>query len=147
MMACHAHALGIKDDAILASILLHDVVEDTEATLEGMPFSDEIKTIVGLVTKPQNIHDEGVEEEYYAKIAENGKACLVKIIDRCNNVSTMAGSFDRDKLVDYTRETEKLILPLADVIKHKYPEYSDAAFVLKYHIISVLETVKCMLAS
>ena len=147
MMACHAHALGLKDDVIMASILLHDVVEDTDVTLDELPFSEEVRTIVGLVTKPDNIHEEGAEEAYYAKIAENGKACMVKLIDRCNNVSTMAGCFSREKLVQYIHETEDLVLPLAKVIKDEHPEYSDAAFILKYHIISVIEAVKCMLAS
>ncbi len=116
MMACHAHALGLKDDVILASILLHDVVEDTDVTLEELPFSDEVKLIVGLVTKPKNIKEAGSEEAYYAGIAENGKACMVKIIDRCNNVSTMAGPFGRDKLVEYIHETEDLVLPLVKVL-------------------------------
>lgn len=147
MMACHAHALGLKDDAILAAILLHDIVEDTDVTLEELPFNDEIRTIVGLVTKPDNIHEEGAEKAYYAGIAGNGKACMVKIIDRCNNVSTMAGAFGREKLVQYIHETENLVLPLVKVIKDEYPEYSDAAFILKYHIISVIEAIKCMLAS
>ena len=72
---------------------------------------------------------------------------MVKLIDRCNNVSTMAGCFSREKLVQYIHETEDLVLPLAKVIKDEHPEYSDAAFILKYHIISVIEAVKCMLAS
>ena len=32
MMACHAQAMGIKDDDILSAILLHDVVEETDTT-------------------------------------------------------------------------------------------------------------------
>ena len=50
MMACHAHALGLTDDKLLASVLLHDVVEDTDVPLEELPFSDEVREIVGLVS-------------------------------------------------------------------------------------------------
>ena len=39
MMACHAHALGIREDAILATILLHDVCEDCGVAPEELPFS------------------------------------------------------------------------------------------------------------
>lgn len=147
LMACHAHALGIRDDALLASILLHDVVEDTGVTKEELPFSDEVKTIVGLVSfsVPAGKSKAESKEEYYKKISENGKACVVKIIDRCNNVSTMAGSFSKEKLEEYINETEKYVLPLTTVLKNQYPEYSELSFVVKYQIIGVLETIKNML--
>lgn len=132
---------------MLASILLHDVVEDTGVTKEELPFSDEVKTIVGLVSfsVPAGKSKEESKEEYYKKISENGKACVVKIIDRCNNVSTMAGSFSKEKLEEYINETEKYVLPLTTVLKNQYPEYSELSFVVKYQIIGVLETIKNML--
>lgn len=147
LMACQAHALGIRDDALLASILLHDVVEDTGVTAEELPFSDEIKTIVGLVSfsVPEGKSKEESKKDYYEKIAGNGKACVVKIIDRCNNVSTMAGSFSKEKLEEYINETEKYVIPLTEVLKNEYPEYGDLSFVVKYQIIAVLETIKYML--
>ena len=148
MMACQAHAFGVRDDALLAAILLHDVVEDTAATIEELPFSEEVKEIVGLVTftVPEGMTKRQAKEEYFAGIAGNGKACVVKIIDRCNNVSTMAGSFSRRKMLQYIKETEEFVLPLTDVLKNNYPEYSDLAFIVKYHILSVLETIKYLIA-
>lgn len=147
LMACHAHALGIRDDALLASILLHDVVEDTGITAEELPFSDEIKTIVSLVSfsVPEGKTKEEAKSDYYRKISENGKACVIKIVDRCNNVSTMAGSFSKEKLEEYILETEKYVIPLTAVLKNSYPEYSDLSFVVKYQIIGILETIKYML--
>lgn len=144
LMACQAHALGIREDALLAAILLHDVVEDTGVKAFELPFGEEVKEIVSLVTfvKEEGKTKEQAKDEYYARIAKNGKACVVKVIDRCNNVSTMAGSFSRQKLEEYIDETEKYILPLTDVLKSGYPEYSDLSFLVKYHIISVLETIK-----
>ncbi len=144
MMACQAHAFGIRDDALLSAILLHDVVEDTGVTLEEIPFSDEVKKIVGLLTFTETgLKSWGEEKkEYYSRIKESGKACVVKCIDRCNNVSTMAGSFTKKRMLEYIDETERYILPLADVLKNEYPEYNDLAFLLKYHIISIIETIK-----
>ena len=146
-MACQAHAYGIKDDALLAAILLHDVVEDTGVSLEELPFSDEVKEIVGLVTftVPDGMSKAEAKDIYYQKIAENGKACVVKIIDRCNNVSTMAASFTRERMIKYINETEKYVLPLTDILQNTYPEYSDLSFLVKYQIISVIETIKNML--
>ncbi|MBO6206348.1 MAG: HD domain-containing protein [Lachnospiraceae bacterium] len=147
MMTCHAVALGIRDDALLAAMLLHDVVEDTGVCLEELPFSEEVKTLVGLVTfvKPKEA-DEALKEVakkvYYENIRKNPKACVIKVLDRCNNVSTMAQSFPRDRQIKYIKETEEYILPLVTQIKEYYPEYADIAFIVKYHIISVIETIK-----
>ena len=146
MMACHALALGIRDDALLASILMHDVVEDTDITLDELPFLDEVKDLVGLLTfaVPEGKDKEEAREEYYERISKNGKAAVIKVIDRCNNVSTMAGPFTKEKIIAYTLETEKYVMPLFDIIKNNYPEYADLAFIVKYHVISVLETAKLL---
>ena len=50
MMACHAHALGIREDKILATILLHDVCEDCGVAPEELPFSEEIQEAVRLLS-------------------------------------------------------------------------------------------------
>ena len=50
MMACHAHALGIREDKILATILLHDVCEDCGVAPEKLPFSEEIQEAVRLLS-------------------------------------------------------------------------------------------------
>ena len=69
---------------------------------------------------------------------------MVKTIDRCNNISTMAGSFSKEQIARYIAETEEYIFPLLDVLKNEYSEYSDMAFLLKYHMRSILETIKCL---
>jgi GTP pyrophosphokinase len=144
MMACHAYYLGVHDDVILAAILLHDVVEDTGVTVEELPFSDGIKRTVELVsfTVPEGMSKEEAKKLYYENLKKDPRACVVKIIDRCNNVSTMAQSFSRDKLIEYVHETEDYVMPVFTAIKENYPEYADMAFAVKYHIISVIETVK-----
>ncbi len=145
MMCCHACAMGIKDDAILSAILLHDVVEDTDALLDDLPVSDEIKEIVDLVTfkRIEGKTYKECKEIYYNKLKDNKKACIVKIIDRCNNVSTMAGCYNRDRLIKYINETEEFIIPIVNHLKNT--EYSDMAFIVKYHIISIVESIKSLL--
>ena len=83
------------------------------------------------------------KQVYYDNIAKNKKAIIVKIIDRCNNVSTMAMSFDKNKMADYIVETEKYIIPLISILKNT--EYTNVAFVVKYQIISLLESIKALL--
>lgn len=145
MMACHAYAMGIKDDEILSAILLHDVVEDTDAALEELPVGQEVKDIVNLVTFKilSGMTKEESKQVYYDNIAKSKKAIVVKIIDRCNNVSTMAMSFDKNKIADYIVETEKYIIPLISILKNT--EYTNVAFVVKYQIISLLESIKALL--
>jgi GTP pyrophosphokinase len=139
-MACQAHAMGIRDDALLAAVLLHDTVEDTDAALQDLPFSEEVREIVDCLT----YRHEG-KKPYYERIAGNPKACLAKMLDRCNNLSTMSSSFSRQRMIEYIRETEKYILPLADLLKENAPEFADAAFLLKYQILSVTESIKYLI--
>ena len=147
MMALHAHAMGVREDALLAAILLHDVVEDTDTALEDLPFSDEVRRIVDLVTFRMlpGMSKEKSKAAYFERIRQDKKASVVKVIDRCNNVSTLAGHFSTAKIVEQIQETETYVLPLLTELKHNAPEYSDLAFLVKYQILSLLEALKNML--
>lgn len=137
-MTCHALAMGLEDDALLSAILLHDVCEDCHIPPADLPVDDEVKEIVALVTKPE----EGFkEEQYYNAILTSPKACLVKCIDRCNNVSGMAIAFKPDKMKKYIRETEEWYPRLLRAAK-AVPEYNNAAWLLSYQIRSILQTTK-----
>lgn len=136
----------MTDDSILAAILLHDVVEDTDTDIDVLPVSDEVREIVKLVTfriVPGMSKDDS-KAMYYNGIAKNKKASLVKIIDRCNNVSTMSASFERKKLIAYIHETEQYIIPLLTILKDTAPEYNNAVFLVKYQLISLLESIKAL---
>ena len=147
LMACHAHALGIREDAVLAAILLHDVLEDCCVKLHELPCSDQVKEAVQLLTFVEDGSSDrtALKKRYYDAIAENRIACIAKIIDRCNNISTMAGAFSRRKLIKYIKETETFVMPLIEHARRTIPEYVDAFFVIKYHMRSVLESMKAMI--
>ena len=147
MVALHAHAMGLRDDVLLASTLLHDVCEDCHVLPRELPFSEEVREIVGLLTyeKPQSGPEDQAKGAYYDRIAKNGRAAAIKALDRCSNVSTMAHSFTREKLIRYIEETERYVFPLLRTIKETYLEYNDAYFILYYHILSVTESLKNML--
>ena len=49
-MACNAVGMGICDDVTVAAILLHDVCEDCDVGLAELPFSDEVRHVVELMT-------------------------------------------------------------------------------------------------
>ena len=147
LMACHAHALRIREDSILATILLHDVCEECAVTPAELPVSEEVKLVVDLLTyrKDAAAAEDAAKKSYYEAIKKHRIATIVKILDRCNNISTMAASFSEEKLADYIRETEEYVMPLLDHARHTIPEYADALFILRYHMNSVLESLKSML--
>ncbi len=146
MMACQAHALGVRDDNLLSAILLHDVVEDTDTGIDELPFDPEVRELVSLVSfsVPDGMTKAEAKAQYFARIAENPKACVIKALDRCSNISTMAACYSAERMARYIDETEQHIIPLLNVLKSGYPQYSDLAFIVKYQIRSVVETVKCL---
>ena len=141
MMACHAHAIGIRNDAVLAVCMLHDVCEDCGVSPKDLPFPEEIQHSVALLTKQPGQS----AEDYYSGIASDPTASIVKILDRCNNVSTIAACFSREKLIAYVDETEKYVYPLLDFMKKNDLEYSDQVFVIKYHMMSLIESIKAFI--
>ena len=142
MMACHAHALHIRDDRTLAAVL------DCGVLPEELPFSSRVRELVDLLTFriPEGMTKREATEEYYRRIRGDSTAVLIKALDRCNNVSTMAHAFSVEKMVEYIEETETYVLPMLKTVKSVSSEYDDSAFVLKYHMVSVLESLKNVLA-
>lgn len=88
---------GITDEDILCSAVLHDVVEDTEVTIEEIIewFWEWVGEIVSLLT-----HDKGEDYSLYIeKIKENKSATLIKLADIEDNcsISSQSKSWASDK--------------------------------------------------
>ena len=143
MMACNAVSIGIRDDAVIATILLHDVCEDCGVSLAELPVSEPIKRAVDLMTfrVMEGENKEIAKNRYYNLLLQCREATLTKLIDRCHNVSSMAGTFSVEKLKAYIEETRHYVLPLLRKAKILYPEDADVLFVLKYHMVSVVDSI------
>ena len=146
LMACQAHASGIRDDRVLTAMLLHDVCEDCNVSVENLPFDEMVKAAVDHLTfRPAILGSwEEARDFYYRRMKENPIATLVKVFDRCSNVSTMCLCFDRDRMIEYLDETDRYILPLLNRAEQFYPQYSGALFIVKYHLLSVDENIKAL---
>ena len=151
VMTCHALALQLEEDDLLASILLHDVCEDcfdengVRIQPESLPVGRVARETVRLLTKPEVLYP-GWEEKYYGDISGSRLAVIVKVLDRCNNISMMAAGFSREKMAEYIVETEKYVLPLLDIMKKRYGSTCyNAAFLIKYQMLSDLENLKRIL--
>lgn len=142
-MACDAMSMGIKDDNIIATILLHDVCEDCGVSLQELPVNDVVRRGVQLMTFTvlDGETKEIAKTRYYNMLIQSKEAVITKLIDRCHNVSSMAGTFSIEKLKSYINETRTYVLPLLRQAKDHYPEESDRLFTLKYHITSVVDAI------
>lgn len=142
-MACDAMSMGIKDDNIIATILLHDVCEDCGVSLQELPVNDTVRRGVQLMTFTvlDGETKEIAKTRYYNMLIQSKEAVITKLIDRCHNVSSMAGTFSIEKLKSYIDETRTYVLPLLRQAKDHFPEESDRLFTLKYHITSVVDAI------
>ena len=109
------------DSVSIAASLLHDVVEDTDTTVDEIrtEFGDEIATIVDGLTKIARFEFGSMAErqvETYRKLllsmARDARVILVKLADRLHNMRTLehmpAGARERIAL-----ETREIYAPLA----------------------------------
>lgn len=145
-VACHALAMNIIDDSVISACLLHDVVEDCDIRVEDLPFKEETREIVRVLTREKN--DDKTREEilnkYYSAITANPKAALIKCIDRCNNLTTMSWGLTKGKIIRIINETDTYYPALIKVLR-AVPEYNNASWLLQYHIGSMIEIYKRLL--
>ncbi len=143
-LACHMLAMDIKDDAIIAACLLHDVVEDCDVELKDLPVDNETKELVKLLTheKDPSLSKDDDLAKYFKAISKNPKAALIKCVDRCNNLTTISWGLSRDRIYMYIDETERHVLPLIDKVIKKEVEYNNAAWLLSYQMESMLDIYK-----
>ena len=115
-----AYEIGL--DAIsIASALLHDVVEDTEYTIEDMEhlFGETIAKIVNGLTKISRLNkeqDASIQAENFRKMLltlnDDVRVILIKIADRLHNMQTM-DAMPAHKQLKIASETLYIYAPLA----------------------------------
>jgi len=123
------HPLGVAgilaglgaDDSTLAAGLIHDVVEDTDVTIDAVraDFGDEVARLVEGVTKLTRIHFQSREQaqaENYRKMivamAQDERVILIKLADRLHNMRTIE-YLGKQKQLQKARETLEVYAPLA----------------------------------
>lgn len=143
-MACHALAMKLEDDDVIAACLAHDMVEDAGMKPEELPVGERVKEAVRLVSKNLYKQGTGWMDQYFETIRTNPLACLVKCLDRVNNLAGMADAFSRKKMICYTEETDRYYPALLEVVK-KVLEWNDAWWLLRYQMMTITETFKRLL--
>jgi guanosine-3',5'-bis(diphosphate) 3'-pyrophosphohydrolase len=132
--------LGVKS---IVCALLHDVVEDTDFTLEEVErnFGPKIASIIDGLTKIGELYDSNssLQAENFRKmlltLSDDVRVILIKLADRLHNMRTL-GSMPREKQIKIASETIYLYAPLAHrlglytmkteledlSLKYRYPE-------------------------
>lgn len=138
---------GITDDMV-ATILLHDVIEETyqkdrlrgdnsKALLDrisyvkmiarSLPTNSSIReSVMLLTTLPAS--DETLEqkterkEAYFANIDRRLESIVAKLFDRIDNLLDAPGNLSREAIVKNLIETAQLLIPVAVRAEKKYPD-------------------------
>ena len=84
--------------------VLHDVLEDTDATDEEVKaFGEDIYEAVKLVTRPKGAD----EAEYVKNILGNRMAAVVKNADKVHNMCDIITTNNRNAILNYAKKVEK----------------------------------------
>ena len=111
------------DSATIATGLLHDTIEDTNATYETVKkeFGLEVANLVDGVTKISALEDKvsnNSKAENFRKLilatSKDIRVLLVKLADRLHNMRTINFVKDKDKKIRIAKETMEIYAPLAD---------------------------------
>ena len=110
------------DAETLAAGILHDIVEDTDYTLDDLKkdFSDEIALLVEGVTKltELNLVNDKVEKQaenlrhMFIAMSKDIRVIIIKLADRLHNLKTLEYQ-TREKQEEKSRETIEIYSPIA----------------------------------
>jgi len=111
------------DSATIATGLLHDTIEDTQATYENIKdqFGKEVADLVDGVTKISEFENQAISNskaENFRKLilatSKDIRVLLVKLADRLHNMRTIKFKIDEQKQIKKAKETMEIYAPLAD---------------------------------
>ena len=160
-------SLGLDSQSISAA-LLHDVVEDTDATLEDIKneFDSEVALLVDGVTKIGRLNFSTKEQQQAESLrkmliamGQDIRVIIIKLADRLHNMRTLS-AMPEQKQRDISVETLEVYAPIAHrlgirpvkeeledlAIKHldpvAYKEIEDSLTLRRIHREQILEEIK-----
>ena len=146
------HEIGLGATSVICA-LLHDVVEDTEYTIEDIEnnFGKKVASIIDGLTKISGVFDNksSLQAENFRKmlltLSDDVRVILIKLADRLHNMRTL-DSLPPNKQIKISGETAYLYAPLAHrlglysikteledlSLKYRYPKnYNDLVVLIK----------------
>ena len=131
--------LGLDADSIMAA-LLHDTIEDTDATYEEVAkrFTPSVADLVEGVTKLDKVKYTSIEEKQMENLrkmlmamAKDVRVMLIKICDRVHNIRTMEFQSER-KRREKSLETLEVYAPIAHRLGMQRMKWEMEDLSLKY---------------
>ena len=127
------------DSATIATGLLHDTIEDTNATYKIVEkeFGKEVADLVEGVTKISELEGKIIENSKAENIrklilatSKDIRVLLVKIADRLHNMRTLDSISNEDRRIRIAKETMEIYAPLANRMgmNHIRDELEDLSF-------------------
>ncbi len=98
----------INFDVLVATALLHDVIEDTDASYEDLYklFGQNVANNVLALTKNKNLpHNEQISESVDRLKKSSKEARLVKLADRYVNLLDIPPAWTEEKCLDYIKDS------------------------------------------
>ncbi len=158
---------GITDD-IVATILLHDVIEETyqkdrlnwdnlgirpdrasyaDMIAQGLPIKSNIReSVILLTTLPASNETPEQKAErkegYFDDIDRRLESIVTKLFDRIDNLLDAPGNLSREAIIKNLIETDRQLIPAAIRAEEKYPDSVE----LIRSIRTILECLTCVLA-
>jgi GTP pyrophosphokinase len=113
------HEIGLGAKSVICAIL-HDVVEDTDYTIEDIEnhFGKKVASIIDGLTKISDVFDNksSLQAENFRKmlltLSDDVRVILIKLADRLHNMRTLS-SMPPNKQIKFSGETTYLYAPLA----------------------------------
>lgn len=154
--------LGVRVDALLAALMLHDSVEDVllskftkEAIANGAQnlekvalkkayyylkdrVGEEAASLVLLLTKRKG----ETEEKYKARYSRTIGSVLAKGGDKASNIGDMIRSYGTEKLEEHSEEAIDGILKVMKEFRNSDPEYGNVLIALRDRMVAVLLVIK-----
>lgn len=147
-----AEEIGLGTTSIICA-LLHDVVEDTDITLDEIKemFGAKVAQIIDGLTKIEGVFDatSSLQAENFRKmlltLSDDIRVILIKLADRLHNMRTLE-SMKRDKQLKIASETLYLYAPLAHRLGLNAVKVEMEDLGLKYTEPEVFESISHKLA-
>jgi len=108
----------------IACCFLHDVLEDFPETSMGdieTRFGSRVSDATERLTKKRR-QSKKAYADYFSDLSQDPVASVVKGLDRCHNIWTMRGVFDREKQESYMAEIDTWFLPMLKAARKRFPQ-------------------------
>lgn len=128
--------LKIDDDELLASSILHDLVEDERCRIDEIEerFGKDVAHLVRLQTKEPG----ETVKAYFARVASDVRSIIGKAADRFSNLTDAIAAYELDRLIRYVDETVEYVLPMIKRARLEHFEFNRELTVLCIMIEAVI---------